>query len=97
MFCVSLIHLPGELLWVVAPADVLSVRGAVPATIDVVSEPRLSGELGSNYVVSIQVSLYFNAKNLSNTPLTFAEGNSQWVIQRELYRQTYPVAANLSF
>ena len=67
------------------------------ANTDVFSEPRLSVDFGSSYEVNKQVSVYFNAKNLSNTPLTFAEGQSQRVIQREFYRQTYQVGANLSF
>ncbi len=64
---------------------------------DVFSEPRLSVDFGSSYAISPQVSVYFNAKNLTNTPLTFAEGESQRVIQREFYRQTYQAGVNLSF
>jgi len=67
------------------------------ADTDVFSEPRTSVDLGASYAVSKQVSVYLSAKNLTNTPLTFAEGKNDRVIQREFYRQTYQVGANLSF
>ncbi len=64
---------------------------------DVFSEPRLSLDLGSSYAVSKQVSLYFNAKNLTNTPMVFTEGASNRVIQREFYGATYQFGLNLSY
>ncbi|MDE2367896.1 MAG: TonB-dependent receptor [Burkholderiales bacterium] len=67
------------------------------AGLDVYSEPRFSLDFGSSYKINDRASVYFNAKNLTNTPLTFAEGSSNRVIQREFYRQTYQVGANLSF
>ncbi|MDE2369855.1 MAG: hypothetical protein KGN16_12870 [Burkholderiales bacterium] len=57
----------------------------------------LSLDLGSSYKISQHASVYFSAKNLTNTPLTFAEGASNRVIQREFYRQTYQVGATFSY
>ncbi len=56
---------------------------------DVFSEPRTSVDFGSSYAVTKTVSVYFNAKNLTNTPMTFTEGSSDRVIQREFYGKTY--------
>ncbi|MBU6257482.1 MAG: TonB-dependent receptor [Burkholderiales bacterium] len=65
--------------------------------LDVYSEPRFSLDFGSSYKISPHASVYFSAKNLTNTPLTFAEGASNRVIQREFYRQTYQVGATFSY
>jgi hypothetical protein len=43
------------------------------------------------------MSLYFNAKNLTNTPLKFFEGQSDRTIQREFYGATYQLGLNLTF
>lgn len=64
---------------------------------DVFSEPRFSLDFGSSYGVTKAISVYFNAKNLTNTPLTFAEGSSNRVIQREFYGITYQLGLNLSY
>jgi hypothetical protein len=64
---------------------------------DVFSKLRLSVDFGSSPAVNKQVSIYFNGKNLTNMPLTFAARHSHRVIQREFYRQTYQRGANLSF
>ncbi len=64
---------------------------------DVFSEPRFSLDLGSSYAVNKQVSLYFNGKNLTNTPMVFSEGSSNRVIQREFYGATYQFGLNLSY
>jgi TonB-dependent receptor len=64
---------------------------------DVYSEPRLSLDFGSSYALNDGASLYFNAKNLSNTALTFTEGRSDRTIQREYYGATYQLGVNLTF
>jgi hypothetical protein len=64
---------------------------------DVFSEPRLSVDVGSSYALTDTASLYFNAKDLTNTALTFAEGKSDRTIQREFYGATYQVGLNLTF
>jgi hypothetical protein len=43
------------------------------------------------------MSLYFNAKNLTNTPLTYSEATVGRPIQREFYRQTYQLGFEASF
>jgi len=65
--------------------------------LDVLSEPRFSLDFGSSYAVNKNVSVYFNAKNLTNTPMTFSEGTSDRVIQREFYGATYQIGVNLTY
>lgn len=64
---------------------------------DVFSEPRLSVDFGSSFALSDNASLYFNAKNLTNTPLKFAEGSAERTTQREFYGATYQLGVNLTF
>lgn len=67
------------------------------AGLDTFSAPRLSVDLGSSYALNEHVSMYFNAKNLTNTALVFFEGSSNRVIQREFYGATYQVGVNLTY
>lgn len=64
---------------------------------DVYSERRTSYDFGGAYALNKHVSVYLNAKNLSNTPLKFAEGTSNRTIQREFYGPTYQAGVNLSY
>jgi TonB-dependent receptor len=64
---------------------------------DVYAEPRFSMDFGSSYSLTDNVDLYFNAKNLTNTALKFAEGASNRTIQREFYGATYQLGLNLTF
>jgi outer membrane receptor protein involved in Fe transport len=64
---------------------------------DTFAAPRLSVDFGSSYAVNKHVSMYFNAKNLTNTAMVFYEGNSNRVIQREFYGATYQVGVNLTY
>lgn len=53
------------------------------------SSPRLTMDFGSSYQITHAVQLYFDAKNLLNTPLKFTEGTSESrPIQREFYDVT---------
>lgn len=70
--------------------------GASAAT-DIYSEPRFSLDFGSRYVVNKTFSVYFNAKNLTNTALKFTEGASNRPIQRETYGVTYQVGFSAHF
>jgi TonB-dependent receptor len=70
--------------------------GGSPAT-DTFSEARTSVDFGSRYFVMDQVSLYFNAKNLTNTALKYTEGQPGRPIQREFYLQTYQVGVVVTF
>jgi hypothetical protein len=54
-------------------------------------------DLGSSYTIARQVKLYFDAKNLLNTPLEFTEGPSQSrPIQREFYDITLMAGVRVS-
>ena len=56
---------------------------------DVYSSPRLTLDFGSSYSITQAVQVYFDAKNLLNTPLKFTEGTSESrPIQREFYDVT---------
>jgi TonB-dependent receptor len=65
----------------------LSTIGASPAT-DVIQDRRITMDLTSTYAVLSKAQIYFNAKNLLNTPLRFNEGSADRPIQREFYDVT---------
>ncbi len=66
------------------------------AATDIWSQKRLSVDFGSQFQVTSLFSLYFNAKNLTNTPLKFTEGSGDdRVIQREFYGVTLQAGFNL--
>ncbi len=65
---------------------------------DVYSRHRLTMDLGSSYTISHVVKVYFDAKNLLNTPLEFTEGRSDSrPIQREFYDITLLAGVRLNF
>ena len=64
---------------------------------DVFSERRTSVDFGGSYAFNKHVSLYLNAKNLSDTPLKFVEGTANRTIQREFYGPTYQAGVNFSY
>lgn len=66
-------------------------------TPDVFSDSRFSLDFGSTYALDKQASLYFNVKNLTNTPLKFSEGTTDRTVQRELYGRTIQVGATVHF
>jgi TonB-dependent receptor len=73
--------------------------GTVPSNAtDVYSSARLTLDLGASYAVNHRLSLYFQAKNLLNTPLEFTEGPC-WCrpIQREFYDATYLAGVRAQF
>jgi TonB-dependent receptor len=65
---------------------------------DVYSRARLTMDLGASYAVSHSLRLYFQAKNLLNTPLEFTEGPC-WCrpIQREFYDATFLAGVRAQF
>ena len=67
------------------------------AATDQFVEPRTSVDLGSRLWVSEQFSLYFDAKNLTNTVLKFTEGRPDRPLQREFYRETYQLGVLANF
>jgi len=70
--------------------------GTSPA-LDTYSEARTSLDFGSKYFIVDTVSVYFDAKNLTNTPLKFAEGVPGRPLQRETYGPTYLVGVLVTF
>ena len=64
---------------------------------DVYNDGRFTMDLGSSYAINPNWSVYANVKNLTNTPLTFYEGYSNRVIQREYYGATVQAGVNFSF
>ncbi len=64
---------------------------------DVFNETRTSMDFGSSYALTGQLSVYFNAKNLLNTPHAFYQGTVDRPIQREFYDRTYELGVRFDF
>lgn len=65
---------------------------------DVYSRARLTMDAGASYAITHQIRIYFDGKNLLNTPLEFTEGPSWYrPIQREFYDITLLAGVRLSF
>jgi len=56
---------------------------------DTIQDNRLSLDWHSTYQIDKRWSVYFDAKNLLNTPLRYYEGQPFRPIQREFYDATY--------
>ena len=67
------------------------------AATDVFSEPRTSVDLGTSYAIDKNLTVYFNAKNLSNTALKFTEGSDSRPIQREFYGVTLQTGLQINY
>ena len=68
------------------------------AALDIWTQERFSVDFGSQYKVNDWLKLYFNVKNLTNTPLKFTEGpGPNRVIQREFYDATLQFGGVLNF
>jgi TonB-dependent receptor len=68
------------------------------AALDIWAQERLSVDFGSQYKVNEWLKLYFNVKNLTNTPMKFTEGpGTDRVIQREFYDATVQFGGVLTF
>jgi outer membrane receptor protein involved in Fe transport len=70
--------------------------GGSPAT-DTYSDARTSLDVGAKYFIIDAVSVYFDAKNLTNTPLKYSEGQPGRPIQREFYGPTYLLGVVVTF
>jgi len=64
---------------------------------DVFSEARTEVDFGASYMFVKGLSVYFDAKNITNAPLKFTEGTSDRPIQREYYRPTYQFGLQFSY
>jgi TonB-dependent receptor len=54
-------------------------------SLDTIQDDRLTMDLSSSYKINKTWTVYFNAKNLLNTPLRYYEGSTDRPIQREFY------------
>ena len=74
-----------------------AISGDTTVSPDVFSEARSYVDFGSSYAFDKHLSIYLNAKNLTNTPLKFSEGPSDRPIQREFYGRTYQAGVRFDF
>jgi TonB-dependent receptor len=65
--------------------------------LDTIQDNRLTLDLGSSYKINNHFTVYFNAKNLLNTPLRYYEGSPDRPLQREFYDVTYEGGVRASF
>jgi TonB-dependent receptor len=78
--------------------NLFAFGSTVGNALDVYSRHRLTLDLGSSYAIGHEVKIYFDAKNLLNTPVEFTEGTSDSrPIQREFYGITLLAGVRLSF
>jgi TonB-dependent receptor len=78
--------------------NLFAFGGTIGNSADVYSRHRTTLDLGSSYAIAHQIKVYFDAKNLLNTPLEFTEGRSDSrPIQREFYDVTLLAGVRLSF
>ena len=66
-------------------------------SLDVIQDERLTLDFTSSYQLRPGIALYFNARNLLNTPLRYYEGQSDRPIQREFYDVTYEGGLRVHF
>jgi TonB-dependent receptor len=64
---------------------------------DTIQDDRLTLDWTSSYEVTHNVKVYFNVKNLLNTPLRYYEGASDRPIQREFYGPTYEAGVRVHY
>ena len=73
----------------------LSLISDSSAELDAWTQERFYVDFGTIYEFSEPFSVYFNAKNLTDTPLKFAEGPGEnRITQREFYSVTLQFGAN---
>jgi TonB-dependent receptor len=66
-------------------------------SLDTIQDNRLTLDLGSSYKINRNWTVYFNAKNLLNTPLRYYEGEPDRPLQREFYDITLEGGVRASF
>ncbi len=76
-------------------AAIFQVGGA--DGLDVFEDARTTLDLTASYQVLPHMAVYFNAKNLLNTPLRYYEGYNTKTIQREFYDVSYEAGVRLAF
>ena len=65
--------------------------------LDVIQDNRLTLDLASSFKINKNFSIYFDAKNLLNTPLRYYEGSPDRPIQREFYDVTVEGGVRATF
>ena len=78
-----------------ASADLFAIGG--DKTGDVYNATRTSLDFGSSYAFAPNWVVYFNAKNLLNTPHTFYQQTENRPIQREFYLQTFQLGVRFDY
>ena len=76
-------------------AAIFGVGGG--AGFDTFQDQRTQLDLTSSYQVTRNMAVYFNAKNLNNSPLRYYEGFSNRTTQREFYNQSYEAGFRFKF
>lgn len=66
-------------------------------SLDTIEDSRLTLDFTSSYTLTPQVALYVNAKNLTDEPLRYYEGQPNRPIQREFYDRTYEAGVRARF
>lgn len=76
-------------------AAIFGVGGG--AGFDTFQDQRTQLDLTSSFQVTRNMALYFNAKNLNNSPLRYYEGFANRTTQREFYDQSYEAGFRFKF
>lgn len=66
-------------------------------SLDTIQADKTNMDFTSSYQLNRNWNVYFNVKNLLNTPLRYNEGTDFRVIQREIYSQTYELGLRSKF
>ena len=66
-------------------------------SLDTIQDKRFTLDFTTAYQVTKNYGVYFNAKNLANTPLRYYEGDVNRPIQREFYDVTYEGGVRVRF
>ncbi|MGN8001521.1 TonB-dependent receptor [Sphingomonas sp. 22176] len=64
---------------------------------DTFEDQRTQLDLTTSYQIARSVGVYFNARNLNNSPLRYYEGFSNRTVQREFYRQSFEAGVRLRY
>jgi outer membrane receptor protein involved in Fe transport len=62
---------------------------------DVFEDSRFTLDWTSSYDLCDNATIYFNVKNITNSPLRIFMGSPNWPIQREFYDQTFESGVRL--
>ena len=65
--------------------------------LDTIQATKVNYDFASSYDYNKNWTIYFNVKNLGDTPLRYYEGNNARTIQREIYGQTFEGGVRAKF